>query len=90
MIQQMGYNPFRPHMSFSSGATATATTAPASLANTGADASAGPASPYPPVDLTAAINSLGREAAAAAEEATMAEVDDAFAMLLSLGMFFYL
>ena len=78
-FQQMGYNPFRPHMSFaspSSGAAAANITTTA--ASTGAGSNGSGAN-------VANVAGLDLDAAAVAEETTMAEVDDAFAMLLSLG-----
>eukprot|EP01032_Pedospumella_encystans_P009470 gene9470-11141_t len=81
--QQMGYNPFRPHMSFaspSSGAAAATTNAnyTTTIASTGAGGNGSDA-------IVANVAGLDLDAAALAEETTMAEVDDAFAMLLSLG-----
>ena len=74
IVQQMGYSPFRPHMSFSSG---------------------GSAQPLPavPEQKGGGGGAEGAEGAGEGEEEVeveveeiwVAEVDDAFAMLLSLG-----
>lgn len=95
----MGYNPFRPHMSFSSGATTgtTTTTTTAATGVIGATSSgstvggnyvgSGNGNGGLALKSNDVTGLLDQEAAAAAEEAAMAEVDDAFAMLLSLGIY---
>lgn len=78
----MGYSPFRPHMSFSSGAAAgSSASASASSASVGGGGSARPLSVVPEQGEPGAEEGGGEEA----EELWVAEVDDAFAMLLSLG-----
>jgi len=73
----MGYSPFRPHMSFSSGAAPGSSSAGAPV---GGD-SARPLSAVPEHGEQGAEEGGGEEV----EEMWVAEVDDAFAMLLSLG-----
>ncbi len=69
-------------MSFASsgGAAAANTATSATATSTGSNGGVSP-----PSSLAVSVAGLDLDAAAAAEEATMAEVDDAFAMLLSLG-----
>lgn len=94
LFKQMGYNPFKPHMSFAAGSSGAATATSSASASAGGSAVSGGGGPSPTggvgqmtldptldqdqdADLQAAV--------AEAEESTVAEVDDAFAMLLSLG-----
>lgn len=105
-MQDLGYSPFRPHMSFTSSSSSTTaatvpnntnntnntatTAAPNAVANSGAanlGAGVGGARQNPFPSALAAAGGAGEEAEAlAAEElAVEADVDDALAMLLSLG-----
>lgn len=81
-FQQMGYNPFRPHMSFASPSSGAAATTNTNITTTAASTGAGSNGSGANVANAAGLD---LDAAAVAEETTMAEVDDAFAMLLSLG-----
>lgn len=93
----MGYNPFKPHMSFSGGAGAGTTCLPpaapalssGSQPSTPLSVSAAGRSPPPPPD---AVASSGNTIGLSPDEyddfvaEMVSEVDDSFAMLLSLGM----
>lgn len=77
----MGYSPFRPHMSFASG------TASASVSTAGATAGQGHGQGQQLGSVQEQQELEHQEMWA--EEALVAEVDDAFAMLLSLGEYEY-
>jgi hypothetical protein len=89
----MGYSPFRPHMSFSSGASSgTAQSAPAKTAGTAAStaatstaATSAAVSPIPYPYEPPGEDGADPEQLAEEEVVAEGEVDDALAMILSLG-----